>query len=96
MPVIPGKKIISNNTGISFAPNPINNYLKILFSNNTTGRFSIEIKSLAGEILVHNNVDIINGFPNCINLNTASLKSGNYILSVMSSNSFNTYKIIKL
>lgn len=46
VPVLLSKKIISDNAAISFAPNPVNDYLKIFFSNNSTGRFSIEVKSL--------------------------------------------------
>jgi len=71
-------------------PNPFTDHLKIIF-NKEAGFKRLLLRSISGNLLIDKNIN--SSYE--VNLNTSELRSGCYLLTLISDQQVMTYKLIK-
>ena len=75
-------------------PNPVSNNANLRFTSSAALEATVIISSIDGKVCQETNVNVVSG-DNTVLLNTESLSSGLYIVTVNSGNRLGSYKFMK-
>jgi hypothetical protein len=90
-----GVKELSNASNLSLFPNPTNQFAILNFESNLISELKVSISDVTGKEVQQNNTQTSIG-TNQIKLNTESLESGVYFVTITDGNESKIIKLIKL
>ena len=76
---------------LNIFPNPVHNKLYVQFSENETGKISVQLTNTLGELVYETSADK----KSMLTLDVSSLASGIYFLTFKSSTKFETFRVVK-
>lgn len=91
----PENESLDNDHFTSISPNPCQDYLTIVFNEKINTGITLLVKNLKSELLLQKQIPAMNGLQT-ISLNTASLSSGTYFLSILAGKNMDVQKFVKL
>lgn len=80
---------------ISFAPNPVQQFIKVFIESEKTEKAQVRITDMSGKVVYSGTYNVVNG-ANQVSVNTENLSGGTYILQVQLSEGNLVKKFTKL
>lgn len=84
---------LENNIGMNVFPNPAVNNATVSFELNGEAAVNVSVTDLAGQVVYTNNLGSVAGAQN-VEINTASIASGVYMVNVEANGVVSTEKLV--